>query len=45
MKTLLVLAHPEPKSFSPALFHQAAITLEGEGHKVVSSNLCRGIVF
>ncbi len=41
MNTLLVLAHPEPKSFSAALFHQAAITLQSEGHEVVSSDLYR----
>jgi NAD(P)H dehydrogenase (quinone) len=39
MKTLLVLAHPEPKSFNAALFHRAAAKLAAEGHDVVTSDL------
>jgi NAD(P)H dehydrogenase (quinone) len=39
MKTLLVLAHPEPKSFSAALFKQAITTLTSTGQEVATSDL------
>jgi NAD(P)H dehydrogenase (quinone) len=39
MKTLLVLAHPEPKSFNAALFQQAVATLTAERHEVTTSDL------
>jgi NAD(P)H dehydrogenase (quinone) len=38
-KNLLVLAHPEPHSFSAALFHQAALTLKAAGQEVATSDL------
>lgn len=40
MNSLLVLAHPEPKSFSAALFQQASASLEAMQHNVVTSDLC-----
>jgi NAD(P)H dehydrogenase (quinone) len=39
MKTLLVLAHPESKSFNAALFQQATTTLVAAGHDVATSDL------
>lgn len=39
MKILLVLAHPEPRSFCGALRDVAAQTLQAEGHEVEQSDL------
>jgi NAD(P)H dehydrogenase (quinone) len=39
MKVLIVHAHHEPKSFSSALYAQAAKTLSDQGHEVVTSDL------
>ncbi len=39
MKNLLVLAHPEPKSFNAALFQQAIATLTFAKHEVMTSDL------
>ncbi|MFH1022469.1 MAG: NAD(P)H-dependent oxidoreductase [Planctomycetota bacterium] len=39
MKTLLVLAHPEPKSFNGALFCEAESVLRRAGHDVRTSDL------
>ncbi|SDG48211.1 NAD(P)H dehydrogenase (quinone) [Lentzea fradiae] len=39
MKTLIVHAHPEPKSFNSALKDLAVSTLEGAGHEVRVSDL------
>lgn len=41
MNILIVLAHPEPKSFNGALFETAAHTLREAGHTVVTSDLYR----
>ncbi|HJV49199.1 MAG TPA: NAD(P)H-dependent oxidoreductase [Geothrix sp.] len=41
MKVLIVLAHPEPRSFNGALFDTAAATLRGAGHHVATSDLYR----
>jgi NAD(P)H dehydrogenase (quinone) len=43
MNVLIVLAHPEPKSFNGALFDTAVTTLRAEGHLVATSDLyCMG---
>lgn len=39
MKVLIVLAHPEEKSFNAALFQTTVKTLEQQGHDVQTSNL------
>jgi NAD(P)H dehydrogenase (quinone) len=39
MKILLVLAHPEPKSFNGAMFQTAIDTLKDSGHDVQYSDL------
>lgn len=39
MKILIVLAHPEPKSFNYAMFQTAIQTLEKNGHHVKTSDL------
>jgi NAD(P)H dehydrogenase (quinone) len=39
MKTFLILAHPEPKSFNGSLFRTAVETLKGAGHEVQTSDL------
>lgn len=39
MKILLVLAHPEPRSFCGALRDEAVRTLQAEGHEVEQSDL------
>jgi len=39
MRVLIVHAHHEPKSFSSALYAQAAKTLSDQGHQVVTSDL------
>ena len=39
MKTLIVFAHPEPKSFNGSLFRTAQETLQGAGHEVRTSDL------
>jgi NAD(P)H dehydrogenase (quinone) len=39
MKSLLILAHPEPKSFNAALFQQAVSTLTSMGQEVATSDL------
>jgi NAD(P)H dehydrogenase (quinone) len=39
VKNLLVLAHPEPKSFNAALFHRAIETLTSAGQEVATSDL------
>ena len=36
---LIVVAHPDPKSFNHAMARHAATALEGEGHNVVISDL------
>jgi NAD(P)H dehydrogenase (quinone) len=41
MNVLIVLAHPEPKSFNGALFDTAVRTLSALGHAVVTSDLYR----
>ncbi len=41
MKVLIVLAHPEPKSFNGAVFDTAVETLRAQGHAVVTSDLYR----
>ena len=41
MNVLIVLAHPEPKSFNGALFETAIATLRAAGHSVVTSDLHR----
>lgn len=41
MNVLLVLAHPEPRSFNAALHHRAVETLQAAGHRVLSSDLYR----
>lgn len=41
MKILIVLAHPEPKSFNGALYQTAIETLQKEGHEVQTSDLYR----
>ena len=41
MKVLIVLAHPEPRSFNGALFDTAITTLTKAGHSVVTSDLYR----
>ena len=41
MNVLIVLAHPEPRSFNGALFETAVATLEAQGHTVVTSDLYR----
>ena len=41
MNVLIVLAHPEPKSFNGALFETAVATLRAAGHTVVTSDLHR----
>lgn len=41
MNILIVLAHPEPKSFNGALFDVAVDTLRGLGHVVATSDLYR----
>lgn len=39
MKILIVLAHPEEKSFNAAMFNTAVRTLEKEGHEVKTTDL------
>ncbi|MBB6372470.1 NAD(P)H-dependent oxidoreductase [Chryseobacterium shigense] len=39
MKILIILAHPEEKSFNAAMFNTAVRTLEKEGHEVKTTNL------
>jgi NAD(P)H dehydrogenase (quinone) len=39
MNIFLVLAHPEPRSFNGALFHQAQKLLGGIGHEIKTSEL------
>jgi NAD(P)H dehydrogenase (quinone) len=39
VKTLLVLAHPVPKSFNAALFQRAISTMVSTGHEVATSDL------
>ncbi|MBW8523516.1 NAD(P)H-dependent oxidoreductase [Chryseobacterium chendengshani] len=41
MKILIILAHPEPKSFNAAMYHSAIKTLEENGHEVKTSDLYR----
>ncbi len=41
MNVLVVLAHPEPRSFNGALFDTAVATLREAGHTVATSDLCR----
>lgn len=41
MHVLIVLAHPEAKSFNGALFDTAVATLRGLGHEVATSDLYR----
>lgn len=41
MKVLVVLAHPEPKSFNAAMFRAAVETLQSAGHHVETSDLYR----
>lgn len=41
MNVLIVLAHPEPRSFNGALFDTAARTLREAGHSVSTSDLYR----
>ncbi|UWX60707.1 NAD(P)H-dependent oxidoreductase [Chryseobacterium oranimense] len=41
MKILIVLAHPEEKSFNAAMFNTAVRTLEKEGHEVKTTDLYR----
>jgi NAD(P)H dehydrogenase (quinone) len=41
MNVLIVLAHPERKSFNGALFDQACATLAAQGHEVQTSDLYR----
>lgn len=41
MNVLIVLAHPEPKSFNGALFETAVATLRAAGHSVATSDLHR----
>ena len=41
MKVLIVLAHPEPKSFNAVMFESALKTLEENGHEVKISDLYR----
>ena len=39
MNVLLVLAHPEPRSFNGAMFERAQATLRAAGHTVATSDL------
>jgi len=39
MKVFLVLAHPEPRSFNGAVFHQAQKLLGEAGHEIKTSEL------
>jgi len=41
MNVLIVLAHPEPRSFNGALYDAAVKTLTAQGHTVVTSDLYR----
>ncbi len=41
MKILIVLAHPEPKSFNAAMYHVAIESLQKDGHDVKTSDLYR----
>ncbi|MFT4202433.1 MAG: NAD(P)H-dependent oxidoreductase [Chitinophagaceae bacterium] len=41
MKVLIVLAHPESKSFNAAMYQSAIKTLEAGGHEVKTSDLYR----
>lgn len=41
MKILIVLAHPEPKSFNAAIYQTAIETLQKQGHEIVTSDLYR----
>lgn len=41
MRVLIVLAHPEPRSFNAELAHTAAAMLRQRGHEVVLSDLYR----
>lgn len=41
MKILIVLAHPEEKSFNAAMFRKAVETLNNAGHEVKTSDLYR----
>lgn len=41
MKILIILAHPESKSFNGAMYEQAIKTLEDNGHEVKTSDLYR----
>ncbi len=40
MNVLLVLAHPEPRSFNGALRGAALAALQAAGHRVEQSDLC-----
>lgn len=39
MKILIVLAHPESKSFNAAMYYSAIETLQKEGHEIKTSDL------
>jgi putative NADPH-quinone reductase len=39
MKVLIVLAHPEPKSFNTAIYNSTIALLEKQGHEVKTSSL------
>lgn len=39
MRILIVIAHPEPKSFNAEMYRQAIQTLEKNGHEVKTSDL------
>jgi NAD(P)H dehydrogenase (quinone) len=41
MNVLIVLAHPEPKSFNGAMFETAVATLRAAGHTIATSDLYR----
>ena len=41
MKVLIILAHPESKSFNAAMYQSAIKTLEENGHEVRTSDLYR----
>ncbi|KQT25302.1 NADPH quinone oxidoreductase [Chryseobacterium sp. Leaf405] len=41
MKILILIAHPEPKSFNAAMYQEAIKTMEENGHEVKTSDLYR----
>jgi putative NADPH-quinone reductase len=41
MKTFIILAHAEPRSFNGAMFQTAVETLNAAGHEVRTSDLYR----